>query len=77
MASNKSDLAARTLREIRDEQIISVEEFAALTGLSISSVRRLISQREIPIVRLSPRRIGTTGRAYRDFLRARIVPPAA
>jgi predicted DNA-binding transcriptional regulator AlpA len=73
MAATKKQLAKLTLREIRDDQITSIEEFAALTGLSISSVRRLIGERAIPIIRLSPRRIGITGRAYREFLQARMV----
>jgi hypothetical protein len=41
----------------RADQLLSVAEFAALNRISIRQVRRLLKDRAVPFLRLSPRRL--------------------
>jgi excisionase family DNA binding protein len=41
--------------DIRERLLLNIKEVAALTGLAVGSIYHLVSQKRIPVVRLSAR----------------------
>lgn len=55
----------------QDEAVISLNEFARLANISLTTARRLRSRGELPIIKLSPRRIGLRIGRAKQWLRER------
>src|SRR5262249_40064207 len=61
-----------------DDQVLSLREFAALAGISIATLRRLIKEERGPAVTwLSTRRCGIRLKHGRSWLDSRTVAPQA
>src|SRR6516165_3776788 len=59
-----------------DDQVLTFREWCALNGIGLRTARRIIDGPDSPaIVRLSPRRIGITIRANREWQARRSRPP--
>ena len=57
-----------------DERVVDLTAFAAMTGLSIATARRLISAGQGPrLVRVSPRRVGVRISDVRRWLDQRTI----
>jgi hypothetical protein len=54
-----------------DDQVLSKTELARQFDCSVRNVDRLIEAGELPIVQISPRRVGVLRSDARDYLRAR------
>jgi len=60
---------SRQFSGLEDDQVITLKEFAALAGVSLMTVRRIIDRKEGPVVtRMSPRRLGIRVRHAREYL---------
>jgi hypothetical protein len=55
---------------LTDDHVVSLKQLAELLGMTPIMVRR-IPESELPIVRISARRLGITMRNYRRFLETR------
>jgi hypothetical protein len=70
-ASDRLSLAGQLL----DDQVLSFREWIALNNISWRTGRRVIEGQDGPaVVQLSPRRIGITVRANREWQQSRVHP---
>ena len=51
--------------DLTEDAFLSLQQIAALDGTSVDTVRRQVKRGELPITRLSARRIGVRRSAYR------------
>lgn len=64
-------LPRQTLRYASDDRVITVNEAALRIGCSVATLKRCNKRGELPIIKLSPRRIGVRLSDLQSFIESR------
>ena len=80
--STNEDIASipqfASIPRVADDQILTIDQWALLNGISRDTAMRIIKRGNGPVVtQLSTRRIGVSGEADRAWKRSRARSPAA
>jgi excisionase family DNA binding protein len=66
-----------SLKELLSNRLLTIEEVSELTSLAVGTIYRLVSQKKIPVVRLSRRCIRFRLSALQDWFETMTEEPKA